>query len=212
MILFFDTETTGLVQFKLSDDNPEQPRLVQLAYILCDDSGKIVSEYSDIVAPCGYSIPDGMVHGITNEYALKHGDNIRYVLDAFNTVLSRASLLVAHNYKFDKTIINREYSDFGERMPLDITTKSFCTMLESTMIVGLKQHGSNRPKWPRLEEAYHFFFNEELKDAHDAMADCRATKRIYFEALMPTNKESLLGANRGEDVVGVSKYNGIEDK
>jgi len=39
----------------------------------------------------------------------------------------------------------------------------------------------NDYKWPKLAEAYRHLFNEEIKDAHDALADVRACARIYFE-------------------------------
>jgi hypothetical protein len=54
-------------------------------------------------------------------------------------------------------------------------------MLSSTGICKIpKKQGY---KWPKLSEAYQHFFGEELKDAHDALVDVMACKRIYFEGL-----------------------------
>ena len=70
MILFFDTETTGLVDFKASPASVNQPHLVQLGCILSEDNGEEISRLSLTVKPEGYEIPDNMVHGITNAMAL----------------------------------------------------------------------------------------------------------------------------------------------
>ena len=59
MFLFFDTETTGLPQrWNAPVTNVDNwPRLVQLAWIMCDDKGNIIEERSDIIKPEGFSIP-----------------------------------------------------------------------------------------------------------------------------------------------------------
>jgi hypothetical protein len=38
-------------------------------------------------------------------------------------------------------------------------------------------------KWPKLQEAYKHFFGEEFASAHDAMADLRACRRVFFHLL-----------------------------
>jgi hypothetical protein len=59
MILFFDTETTGLPKnwkAPVTDLN-NWPRLVQLAFLLYDKSGNLVSSGDYIIKPDGFSIP-----------------------------------------------------------------------------------------------------------------------------------------------------------
>ena len=53
MFLFFDTETTGLPQRWNAPvtEVDNWPRLVQLAWIMCDDKGNIIEERSDIIKP-----------------------------------------------------------------------------------------------------------------------------------------------------------------
>lgn len=50
-ILFVDTETTGLPQWNLPADDPSQPRVVDLAGLLCDADGKEVGRFESIVKP-----------------------------------------------------------------------------------------------------------------------------------------------------------------
>lgn len=53
MYLFFDTETTGLPNFKIPFNHESQPHICQLAAILTDQNGKIKSELNAIIKPEG---------------------------------------------------------------------------------------------------------------------------------------------------------------
>jgi len=57
--------------------------------------------------------------------------------------------------------------------------KSFCTMKEMTPICKIPGR-YDEFKWPRLTEAYRHAFGGEFGNAHDALADVRACKEIYF--------------------------------
>ena len=72
-ILVFDTETTGLPQFRVSPNNNNistWPYIVQLSYILYDtDKNKIINTYDSIIKlPKEVSISEesSNIHGITN--------------------------------------------------------------------------------------------------------------------------------------------------
>ncbi len=64
MILFFDTETTGLFSDRLPIDHPDQPYIVQLAAQLCHDDGRPVAGFSLIVDP-------GIGFGKTSQHNLE---------------------------------------------------------------------------------------------------------------------------------------------
>ena len=49
VILFFDTETTGV--------NTKRDRIVELAWVLCDNEGKIIREETRLIIPEGFEIP-----------------------------------------------------------------------------------------------------------------------------------------------------------
>ncbi len=171
MNLFFDTETTGKANMKLPAAHPSQPRLVQLACILAEGEDEL-AVLSVIVKPVGFTIPEqaSSVHGITTEIATAKGVALAAALALFKELADRATQYVAHNIGFDLLVMERELGTWVER-------PTFCTMEAMTPICELP--GPYGFKWPRLAEAYEHAFQTPLVDAHDALADVRACKRIY---------------------------------
>lgn len=109
MLLFFDTETTGLPRnwkAPVTDIN-NWPRLVQIAFLLYDREGNRISEKCYIIKPDGYQIPAyaARIHGITTNRALCEGKDLRSVLEEFREAAESSKYLVAHNISFDEKII-----------------------------------------------------------------------------------------------------------
>ena len=181
-LLIFDTETTGLWNFKKPEDDPSQPRLVQLAAALEEEeSGIELASVSLVVKPEGWTIPDevAMLHGISQEMAMQIGIPIVGVLSILRRFISIADVVTAHNISFDTKIVGSEFKK--QKMEVKLYPKeSFCTMLEAQkeMRVG---------KWPKLSEVMQNFFNAEMCGAHNAMVDVRACSRVYHEIMKRRN-------------------------
>lgn len=198
--LFFDTETTGIAQWNKPSVSPEQPNLVQLGALLVDlETREDVASIDVIVTPNGqWTIPDGAakVHRITTEKAEKVGILLEHAVLPFRDMLAAADFVVAHNFKFDKIIMERASAmvdiQFGQEVQ-DLwlpNNTPICTMQKSTPIV--KKIGKNGIAWPKLVEALKFFTGEDLPNAHNAMVDVIACKKIFFGLLDQTdalNKE-----------------------
>ena len=184
MYLFFDTETTGLPRnydAPLSDLG-NWPRVVQLAWLLTDDSGKELEKREFIVKPEGFTIPPqaSAIHGITTEIALKKGVRISDVVASFDESLKSARMLVAHNFDFDQRILAAEYLRLGQSHDLLMKTASTCTMRRSTDFCRLPSERGGY-KWPKLIELHTKLFGTDFASAHDAMADVQACARCFFE-------------------------------
>jgi DNA polymerase III subunit epsilon len=186
MILFFDTETTGLFSDRLPLLHPDQPHLVQLAMLLTEDDGEAVMSASFIV-DCPYPIPPraSEVHGITNDIAGARGVDLEMAIDTFRHFYRLADILCCHNVKFDIGIMESEISRFNGR-EIRLPKATFCTMEAASPIVNLPPTermlaaGFNKPKPPKLEECIRHFFDEDLTGAHDAMIDVTACRRVFF--------------------------------
>lgn len=176
--LFFDTETTGKADFRAPATAPQQPRLVQLAALLTDEAGDEVASVNLIIKPAGFEIPLAAteVHGISTEAALLSGVGVHHALALFVALAERADALVAHNIQFDDLVMASEAARFDYLMP---DRRHFCTMNAMTPICRLPGR-YNGFKWPSLMEAYRHCFRHEFVDAHDALADVRACKAVFF--------------------------------
>lgn len=182
MYLFFDTETTGLPRnwkAPVTDLN-NWPRMIQIAWILCDDEGNRIEADSFIIKPENFTIPAeaSRIHGISTEKANDEGKDLEVVLLQFNELVKEVDFIVAHNISFDEKIIGAEFlrkginSDFGKKRKL-------CTMQTSTNYCKLP--GPYGYKWPKLSELHIKLFGEDFKEAHDASVDINATEKCFWE-------------------------------
>ncbi len=198
LALFYDTETTGLPDFKAPSEAAHQPHIVQLAALLVDlDTRQTIQSMDVIVRPHGWTIPDEVaaVHGITTEHAADVGIPERLAVEMFMDLWNNRNR-VAHNEQFDARILrialmrhqgNIFHSPSGKSVP-DIWKegRAECTARMATPICALpptdkmKAVGRFRHKTPNLGEAYRHFTGNDLQNAHSAMADVLACRDVYF--------------------------------
>ena len=182
-ILFFDTETTDLYDFKAPPTAEHQPHMLQLGAILCD--GETGEEFCvvDLLSTVQVDVPLEAygVHGITREMTEAFGVSQEIACSIFLSLAAKADLWVGHNIEYDLAILSAAVSRIGKIEWLQgfAAKQRICTMKLSTDICCIK--GPRGNKWPKLVEAYRFFFNEEFEKAHSAMGDVRACKRIFFK-------------------------------
>jgi DNA polymerase III subunit epsilon len=188
-ILFFDTETTGLVHRQLAAEDHRQPDVVQLAALLTDENERTLASMNVLVKP-GKAIEPGAAkaHGITQSDAEKYGLTPAEAFAMFGTLVEKADVLVAHNLSFDALVMRAGWhKTFGLDLRDRLQGKrAFCTMRAMTpvtKILGPRAKHRTDWKWPKLSECIEFFFAEELIGAHDAMVDVRACARVYFELM-----------------------------
>lgn len=180
LILFFDTETTGLPLFTEPSDDPRQPHVVQLAAELCTPGGEVVETYQAVVN-IGEPIPEDMtaIHGISNERMEAEGIPPTQLLSDFFALVDRADLIVGHNVGFDLRMMRIQSArHLGQKW--ECPKPTFCTCSENTNIVKIPAKTRGKFKKPNLTETVRFYLNEALDGAHDAMVDTTACRRIYF--------------------------------
>lgn len=185
MILFFDTETTGL---PVKGGLELQPHIVQLAMMLTDKTGKIISSSNFLIRQNNIIPPDSIkIHGKTDEMCLKYGLTRKTALSMFMFFLDRAEILVAHNINFDVRMIeNHLEREAMQDFPLIekvCTQKIYTDKCKIPPTEAMKAKGMKCFKAPRLEEAYQWRFGKMFDNAHDAMADVLACKDLYFSAM-----------------------------
>lgn len=182
MYLIFDTETSGLPNYKLPLNDPNQARIIQLAAILLDESFEEVACLSTLIKPDGWTIHPGAqaAHGIDITTCEKYGVHISIALHMFDCMYMKSTRVIAHNIKFDRRMIEVEralsHPDFEIKSNPEI---DFCTMLSTTNLCRLPGRIPGQFKWPKLVELHKFLFGTEFEGAHDALADVRATAKCF---------------------------------
>lgn len=206
---FYDTETTGLPDFKEPSEAPHQPHIVEIAALLYDDAGERVASFHALVRPDGWTIPDEVaaIHGITTERAMDEGIPEPEALAQFLALHAKADIRIAHNESFDQRILRIAIKRFGhgafawemltqdERDAIADQFKArpaYCTCTAAKPIMKLppteKMLASprfrNSFKQPNLQEAHTHFMGMAFDGAHGALADAEACARVYY-ALNP---------------------------
>ena len=177
-ILFLDFETDGYGSFR-----PPTQKIVQLGYILGDKEVSIFNSDVDKVNP---QVP----HPFDADYLRTNGVPFKNIMEKFLVDLKSCDGICAHNAKFDLGCLKHElfsrcggnYNDvlkdplYGEIIKELLKKTIVDTMVISTPICKLK--GKFGYKWPTLEELHVFCFEEKPDETlHDALNDCRVTKR-----------------------------------
>ena len=155
MILYFDTETTGI--------HPGQ--ICQLSYIMQTKEKSVSKNFFfsvDYVEPSAQ-----MVHGFSKQklFVLSNGKTFSDCFDQIKTDFESADLVVAHNIAFDFSFMRAEY----ERLNQVFKVKNeFCSMKKTTPVCCLKRSSNNGYKYPKLQELCAFL----------GVCDCEVKKAV----------------------------------
>lgn len=177
-VIIFDSETTGLPDWKSPSGADHQPHLTEIAGIRASESGEVLDVFSTLIKPEGWTIPDNIVEltGVTNEMAGDLGIPEKQAVEAFIEFWG-GRLRVAHNTTFDNRIIRIATKRFMSEPEQEHWHKSAyeCTLRLSRPFVK-HVYGS----MPTMSQAFEFFAGKPLEGAHRALADAEACRLVYF--------------------------------
>ena len=204
-ILFFDTETTGLIpRGNLNATTVSLfPHIVQLAYLVYNvESGRIVLANNHIikVGPDVEITPGSeLVHGISAAKCSAEGIPIHIAMAQFTDACRMAPFgIICHNTDFDTKLIRAEFlrlrqtRDTKKNMEyfLNRLPTMYCTMKNTTEFCQLphlrecfknKKDSGDNYKWPKLDELHFKLFGEKPRNLHDAMNDVIITVRCFMK-------------------------------
>jgi len=185
MFQFFDTETSGLFDFKAEPTAKHQPHIAQLASVVTDEEFNIITTLNVLIEPIDPSTnmewamhPKAEeVHGISTEKCKSYGIPLKVAMLAFRAQRRSAKVHVGHNVKFDIGLVEAAVHRLGGQSFLT-GEASFCTMHSLTNV--LKIPGRFGFKWPKLDEAY-AWANPGVPrvKAHDALDDVLACITVF---------------------------------
>lgn len=184
MRVFFDTETTGFYNFKEKPNHPSQPHIVQLAYMVDSNDGETYG-YGNIYVACPIDIPKGAedVHGLNKRFLDKYGVDRSLAIGIITNLLENADSIIAHNSDYDLACLLTAHARIGYTTSTNYNHKTVCTMKRSTDLCKLPGRYGNY-KWPKLTEAYELLVDPAgFEDAHDAMADTKACRALFYKII-----------------------------
>lgn len=184
-ILFFDTETTGLI----SKDN--FPYIVQFSYIIYDTSlESIILKYDEIIhLPETIDIPDEStkIHHITTEMSRNSSVEILDCLKEFIGHCKDVDLVVGHNILFDNKMVIGELKRHQQDITAFSDIKFYCTMQETTNFCNISARTKilSKPyiKYPKLIELHDKLFGENTLSLplHNSFNDVMVCFKCYFK-------------------------------
>lgn len=189
-LVFFDLETTGT--------NIASDRIVQIGAVKIFPDGK--QEEKNVLLNPTIPIPKEVssIHGITDEM-VKDKPTFRQIAKNFAIWLEGSDLAGFNSDNFDIPLLVEEFLRVGIDFPYKDT--HFVDMLKIERIVN--SH--------RLGDTYERYTGEVLENAHDAMADVKATIAIFekqmeyheeFQASIQEIAELCSGENKKVDFAG----------
>ena len=204
-ILFVDTETTGLPLRGKPISNPDQPHITELGAIL-DVQGREALVINSLILPEQWPFrkdkfgqpTDRLIDpiaseitGITEDMCYQKGLPIADAIEAYMIAAANADFIVAHNTAFDGPQMEMEYHRLQPNQPsisVHCGKPLFCTMKALTPVCRIPKKDQRNPsgnnwKWPKLEEAWFYFFKTPMEKAHSAIHDIRNTRTIFYECL-----------------------------
>jgi DNA polymerase-3 subunit epsilon len=181
----YDVETTGLpirINRRLNYNNLESfnnCRLVSISWIITDNINNIIEKGTYYVKPDNFEVSQESIniHGLTNDFLEQNGESIHNIIDLIKNIFTEKYeiiKIVSHNIDFDINVLKSElvrynYSDLLIKIN-DIET--YCTMLKSQSVMRVN-------KWPKLSEAYRYFYDEDITNAHQAEYDTLYCYKIF---------------------------------
>lgn len=183
---YSDTEMTGMVLWGQPSEDPNQPRMVEFALVQKNQAGQVRNVVNLLIKPDGWIIPPDAtkIHGITTEMAHDLGVREHFAALLIEDMLTSTDLLVCHNIKFDFKIFKILAHNAGRPQlrqvleALEKQKKLFCTMEASTPLC--KIPGGRPYKWPKLTEAYEYFYQEPMPGAaHTSLADTKGCMKVH---------------------------------
>ena len=174
----FDFETSGLPKGRkpVTRETLEQYdtcRAVSLSAARFSSRGRLVDTFDAMILPTDFSISPGSVaiHGITEDMAKSQGRPFLQVFTDFMTFIGpRTKTMVAHNAKFDVSVLRSEMLRHGIDLSLTDDLNFRCT---------LELYRERFLKPIRLGVLYEDIFGEQFENAHNSLADCIACGRVY---------------------------------
>ena len=207
-LVFFDLETTGI--------NITTDRIVEISYLKVMPDGKEECKTRRVNPQMPIPKHSTDIHGITDE-DVKDCPTFKEMAKSLASQIEGCDLAGFNSNRFDIPLLAEEFLRAG--VDIDLNKRKFIDV--QTIFHKMEQRN--------LVAAYKFYCGKELKDAHSAESDTRATYEVLMSQLdkypeLENNVDSLSAFSsfnsnvdfagrmifneNGEEVINFGKYKG----
>ena len=197
-LVFFDLEATGL--------NVITDRIVQIGMIKYGIGGKAPEEYVQLINP---GIPIGeeamSVHGITPQM-LSNKPTFAQVAQAIFEFIGNADMAGFNSNRYDLPLLMEEFARVGIEFTVD----------KRRLVDAQRIFYKMEPR--TLKAALKFYCGEDMENAHDAMADVRATVNVvkgqierYQGVDFKTGDDEIIVAPIRNDVQALHDFSSLDN-
>lgn len=174
-LVFLDVETTGL--------NVIRDRIIQIGMVKLHRDGSEPAEFSALINPGIPITPDAIaVHGITPK-DLTNKPTFAQIGPKIYEFIGQADLAGYNSNRFDIPMLIEEFDRIGIEFDLE----------KRRLIDVQRIFYKMEPR--TLKAAYRLYCEAELEDAHDALADVRATLEVFKGQLRRYENQDLVDEN-----------------
>lgn len=170
MKIFFDTETTGLLNPNANDVR-KQPYIIEICVIKCDDEMNVVEKYTSLVKP-----PIPISEEITkitkiDERMVKDAPAFSGIYPDLCRIFLGCDTMVAHNLGFDRSMLANELLRLDKLLHFPWPHKHICTVERSMSYEGRRLN---------LTKLYEKATGKpQIDNAHRAESDVLALMECY---------------------------------
>ena len=184
--LVFDCETTGL---PATNEPPnasnvgkwDNARMLSVAVVCYTSNFDEFVFAHKIIRPDDFLVNATHIHGIDQLFAVANGVPFIDVYEYLKDTFSLCTNIVGHNVGFDIDMLKAECIRYGLDHDFLENIVIYDTCQQSRAInLHCESH--------KLTDLHKNLFGEEFEDAHSALADCRATARLYRYLLNTQNR------------------------
>lgn len=173
-VIYFDTETTGLLKPPYAPIS-QQPHIIDIGAVVVVD-GIIKEQYQQLVKPpCKLPAVITKITKLTDD-ELVDAPTFKEVYPYLKVLFDNTDYVVAHNAKFDMTMLKNELLRIGCFKDFPWPKNTICTVEEFKPLFG---------RYPKLTDVYLKVMGVTLDEKHRALSDAFDLYKICEKAKIP---------------------------
>lgn len=183
-----NVQCTGITTFFDTETSDFDGDILQIAWVLCDDSMNILKQSSYYIKDRISTKKAEAIHGISIDTLRDKGEDFFDVMSEFLDDVGKSDKVVGHNVSFDTRVVTNNLIKYGVAVygfngEVLVDPFEYVSIVCTLSLFGKK----------KLGDIYKGYFGDVMKDAHDALTDTLMLMECYakyYEELEKNNNNN----------------------